>query len=308
MSNSTIMVESHRSAATLYASGELTAEAVLRAIAEVEQLPNHVRALRVDLRAVSCADERTLRALEIALRDWRAARRGMSRVELPRVPRGASDRPRLRAHAAELGAGPGREGADTDGGAISRSARGRRDTFVARTCGFRDKVTAGFGRDATRVSACRRPPLQPPRLHQPDQDRHRARGPGIALAVRQHRSTPRRPPRDPGSIGALIGVATVLANVDGATIRPLLAILLMLVGVRILFRFSQALPANRDTAADAIAGGRAPEFDERGVEVAATAGGVTNGLVGAWGPVVTPFLLHRGLPPRYTIGSVNTAE
>lgn len=42
--------------------------------------------------------------------------------------------------------------------------------------------------------------------------------------------------------------------------------------------------------------------------MAATIGGVTNGLVGAWGPVVTPFLLHRGLPPRYAIGSVNTAE
>jgi len=40
----------------------------------------------------------------------------------------------------------------------------------------------------------------------------------------------------------------------------------------------------------------------------AATGGVTNGLVGAWGPVVTPFLLHRGLPPRYAIGSVNTAE
>ena len=40
----------------------------------------------------------------------------------------------------------------------------------------------------------------------------------------------------------------------------------------------------------------------------ATAGGVTNGLIGAWGPVVTPFLLHRGLPPRFAIGSVNTAE
>jgi hypothetical protein len=44
------------------------------------------------------------------------------------------------------------------------------------------------------------------------------------------------------------------------------------------------------------------------VEVAATAGGVTNGLVGAWGPVVTPFLLHKGVSPRFSIGSVNTAE
>lgn len=111
----------------------------------------------------------------------------------------------------------------------------------------------------------------------------------------------------PGSIGALVGT-TVLANVDGDELRPILAVLLMLVGVRILFRFSQALPSSRDPEADAAAAGRAPDFDERGVEVAAVAGGVTNGLVGAWGPVVTPFLLHRGLPPRYAIGSVNTAE
>ncbi len=111
----------------------------------------------------------------------------------------------------------------------------------------------------------------------------------------------------PGAVGALVGT-TVLANVEGDDLRPVLAVLLILVGVRILFRFSQALPANRDAAADAEAEGRAPAFHDRGVEVAAAAGGVTNGLVGAWGPVVTPFLLHRGLPPRYAIGSVNTAE
>ena len=35
---------------------------------------------------------------------------------------------------------------------------------------------------------------------------------------------------------------------------------------------------------------------------------MTNGLIGAWGPVVTPFLLQRGVPPRYVVGSVNTAE
>jgi uncharacterized membrane protein YfcA len=111
----------------------------------------------------------------------------------------------------------------------------------------------------------------------------------------------------PGMAGAVIG-AVVLTNVDGDDIRPILAVLLMLVGIRILFRFSQALPANRNPAADAAASKRPPEFNEAGVEVAGLAGGVTNGLVGAWGPVVTPFLLHRGLPPRYAIGSVNTAE
>lgn len=106
----------------------------------------------------------------------------------------------------------------------------------------------------------------------------------------------------PGCVGALLGV-TILASVDGEQLRPVLALLLLLIGVRILVRFSRAMvvrPHDGSTGA--------PSFDVPGVEVVATAGGVTNGLVGAWGPVVTPFLLHRGLPPRYAIGSVNTAE
>lgn len=109
----------------------------------------------------------------------------------------------------------------------------------------------------------------------------------------------------PGSIGALIGV-TVLTNVDGDQLKPALAILLLLVGVRILMRFSRPLTVNgsgRDAIDDAPT-----ELDRRGIGVVATTGGVTNGLVGAWGPVVTPFLLHRGLAPRIAIGSVNTAE
>ena len=96
---------------------------------------------------------------------------------------------------------------------------------------------------------------------------------------------------------------TLLANVDGKTIRPYLAVLLMAVGFRILVRFSRSLPkaATKD-------GDTSGSFKATGVEIAATAGGVTNGLVGAWGPVVTPFLLQRGVPPRYSIGCVNTAE
>ena len=110
----------------------------------------------------------------------------------------------------------------------------------------------------------------------------------------------------PGAVGALIGT-TVLVNVDGDDLRPVLAVVLLAVGLRILMRFSRALPTQPDRAPDIGDAGN-PSFHLRGVEVAAAAGGVTNGLVGAWGPVVTPFLLHRGLPPRYAIGSVNTAE
>ena len=106
----------------------------------------------------------------------------------------------------------------------------------------------------------------------------------------------------PGAVGAVVGV-TVLASVDGDTMKPLLAVLLLLVAGRILVRFSHPL-----TVREAGADDRPPEFDGRGTTAAAAAGGVTNGLVGAWGPVVTPFLLHRGLPPRFAIGSVNTAE
>jgi uncharacterized membrane protein YfcA len=110
----------------------------------------------------------------------------------------------------------------------------------------------------------------------------------------------------PGAIGALVGT-TVLVFVDGDDLRPILALVLLLVGLRILVRFSRPLPLRQDTEED-VPEDRLPRFNSSGVEVAAAAGGVTNGLVGAWGPVVTPFLLHRGLPPRFAIGSVNTAE
>ncbi len=122
----------------------------------------------------------------------------------------------------------------------------------------------------------------------------------------------------PGAVGAIIGT-TILANVDGDDLRPILAILLMAVGLRILFRFSQSLPketTNHETSESSTndrstkhkSTNKAPAFDERGVKTAAMTGGITNGLVGAWGPVITPFLLQRGIPPRYSIGSVNTAE
>ncbi len=111
----------------------------------------------------------------------------------------------------------------------------------------------------------------------------------------------------PGGAGALIGV-TILNHVDGDTLRPFLALLLFIVGLRILQRFSEAMPESR-TGADRTS--RLPSIEPRqlrGIRVAAVTGGVTNGLLGAWGPIVTPFLLHRRIPPRWVVGSVNTAE
>lgn len=122
----------------------------------------------------------------------------------------------------------------------------------------------------------------------------------------------------PGCVGAIIGV-TVLASVDGDRLRPYLAALLLVVGLRIVIRFSR--PARPAVGPDDPAGGSGADagrglrgattggFSRRGIGLAALFGGVTNGLIGAWGPVVTPALLHRdGLPPRVAIGSVNTAE
>ena len=109
----------------------------------------------------------------------------------------------------------------------------------------------------------------------------------------------------PGSAGALIGV-TILANVDGDRLRPLLIAILLIMAGRILWRFSRALPP-KSADQDRVAG-ESLQYNEKGTLMVAGAGGVTNGLVGAWGPVVTPFLLQRGVAPRYAIGSVNTAE
>jgi uncharacterized protein len=100
---------------------------------------------------------------------------------------------------------------------------------------------------------------------------------------------------------------TVLSNVNGATLRPLLAVLLTVIGLRILFRFARPTEEKAEGAATGDQNAM-PPFDARGVRIAALLGGVTNGMIGAWGPVVTPFLLHRGASPRFAIGSVNTAE
>jgi uncharacterized protein len=111
-----------------------------------------------------------------------------------------------------------------------------------------------------------------------------------------------------GCVGAIAGV-TVLSNVDGAALKPVLAALLVLIGLRILIRFRRPVAVNAAEFEDLDHDpDRMPPFDQRGLRAVAASGGVTNGLIGAWGPVVTPFLMHRELPPRFAVGSVNTAE
>lgn len=112
-----------------------------------------------------------------------------------------------------------------------------------------------------------------------------------------------------GALGALVGVS-LLSTVSAATIKPVMAALLALVGLRILARFSRDAektqsPSDGQPEAAAASGAVAMP---RGTTLAGFAGGITNGLIGAWGPVVTPFLLHRKVAPRYAIGTANTSE
>lgn len=109
----------------------------------------------------------------------------------------------------------------------------------------------------------------------------------------------------PGTVGAVLGV-TVLSRIDGQTIRPYLAVLLTVVGVRMLVRFMRPPPPARDEPRAPVHGTNTHHIG--GTAVAGLLGGVTNGLIGAWGPVVTPYLMNRAVPPRVAIGSVNTAE
>ena len=113
----------------------------------------------------------------------------------------------------------------------------------------------------------------------------------------------------PGCLGALLGV-TVLSSFNGATLRPYLAILLTLIGVRILVRFANPLPTKPKTSQTATGTPtRTPlAYDRRGITFVAFVGGITNGLIGAWGPVLTPFLLYRAVRPRFAVGCVNAAE
>ena len=88
----------------------------------------------------------------------------------------------------------------------------------------------------------------------------------------------------PGCLGALVGV-TVLASVDGDTLKPVLAVLLLVMGARILVRFSRPLRTTNGGDADSDSDATLGRYDDRGTAAAAAAGGVTNawsGLGARW--------------------------
>ncbi|MBC3185794.1 sulfite exporter TauE/SafE family protein [Corynebacterium sp. zg-331] len=102
----------------------------------------------------------------------------------------------------------------------------------------------------------------------------------------------------PGAIGAFAG-ATVLANISTEAARPITAVILCLIGLNLLWRFSRArAPRTEKPHHPGFLGG----LGLFGGFIDATGGG-------GWGPVTTSTLLSLGrAEPRRVVGTVNTAE
>jgi uncharacterized membrane protein YfcA len=104
----------------------------------------------------------------------------------------------------------------------------------------------------------------------------------------------------PGGIGAFAG-ATLLSNLDGETAIPIVAVILMALGMYVLWRF-------------VALGGRRPQFKGRLSATFLVPLGLVGGTMdavggGGWGPVGTTSLLSSGrLEPRKVIGSIDTSE
>ncbi|MCL8025429.1 sulfite exporter TauE/SafE family protein [Nocardioides bruguierae] len=104
----------------------------------------------------------------------------------------------------------------------------------------------------------------------------------------------------PGFVGAFAG-ATFLANLDGALAKPVVAGILLSLGLYVIWRFLAL-------------GGRRPQFGRRPHAALLAPLGLVGGALdavggGGWGPVGTTTLLSSGrLEPRKVVGSIDTSE
>ena len=98
----------------------------------------------------------------------------------------------------------------------------------------------------------------------------------------------------PGAIGGAIG-AYALSGFEGETLKPYIAIYLLLLGFVIIWKALVRRPLE------------SPQ--PRSVAPLGFFGGLLDAIGGGgWGPIVTSSLLGQGTTPRYAIGSVNLAE
>ncbi|MBK5208366.1 MAG: sulfite exporter TauE/SafE family protein [Flavobacteriaceae bacterium] len=98
----------------------------------------------------------------------------------------------------------------------------------------------------------------------------------------------------PGVLGSIIGAYLLSDIIDGDVIKPFIAAYMIILAGIIIYKALRTNVLKKKT---------------KRLGILATFGGFMDSIGGGgWGPIVTSTLLGRGRHPRYTIGSVNTAE
>jgi hypothetical protein len=98
----------------------------------------------------------------------------------------------------------------------------------------------------------------------------------------------------PGVIGAVIGAYILSDVIDGKIIKPYIAAYMIILAVIIIIKGLRKNLKKKKT---------------KQIGLLAIFGGFMDSIGGGgWGPIVTSTLMGQGRDPRYTIGSVNTAE
>ena len=98
----------------------------------------------------------------------------------------------------------------------------------------------------------------------------------------------------PGVLGSILGAYLLADVIDGNVIKPYIAVYMIILAVIIIIK---GLRKTIKKKASKRLGGLA------------LFGGFMDSIGGGgWGPIVTSTLVGQGRDPRYTIGSVNTAE
>jgi uncharacterized protein len=98
----------------------------------------------------------------------------------------------------------------------------------------------------------------------------------------------------PGVLGSAVGAYLLADVIDGTVIKPYIAVYMIVLAVIIMKKAFKKNIQNKET---------------KRLGLLATFGGFMDAVGGGgWGPIVTTTLIGNGGDPRYTIGSVNTAE
>lgn len=98
----------------------------------------------------------------------------------------------------------------------------------------------------------------------------------------------------PGVMGAVLGAYLLADVIDGKAIKPYISIYMIILAITIIIKGLRGNIKKRKT---------------KRIGILAIFGGFMDSIGGGgWGPIVTSTLMGQGRNPRYTIGSVNTAE